>query len=364
MRADGVVQSLPVFYLHPDWTWPLPEDSEFIDQFSTFSRSLITEILKFNFFSNGVDNMVADIKASGITLSSGGITLFLIRQQDYVNTTDASLLEYHIIPGLYLAADFTPNALIATTNNGSSIRIVKYQDTLLINGYSKVTIKDLLLADAIIHILDAPLSLPVASTDACFTCYKDITILEDIATDPTLSQFYNFILNSPVTLAAPYTLLVPSNNIDFGGIATLNSYLEKNTTALQEYIQLLLFDGLMYPSMAQYQDVIKSISGFNYTLQYVDPATEKNQTYPTLSFITSTNTGSEGYAARPRSDGIYYVSTEYLFDFPVPPPPPAPEEEPAPEEPPKVAPPGSSADSNFLSNLFLLLGFLVVLFLQ
>jgi len=358
LRADGVVHSIPQFYLPPDWTWPKPSIAEFINQYDTFSQAIVTELIGFYF--NGLSKFIADIRTSGIKIP-GEVTVFLIRNNDYTTpNTDPSLIKYHFIPGQYLASELKLNEPIATTSDNESIRVVNYQDTLWVNGYSQITIPDIKLADATIHIIDFPMSLPAASDDPCVTCYKDVTILEDIATDPTLSSFYNFILNPPVELVSPYTIIVPSNvfSVDLGNIAKLNTYLSGNETALQEYIKNLLFDGLIFPAIALKDDEIPvlSISGFNYTVKYSD---QEN-----IVFITSDNTGSVPYPVRPRKDGNYIVIQEFLFNFPVPPPPPAPTPEPAAEKPPAVKPPDSAA--NYLSNLCLipLIGFLVVLFLQ
>jgi len=315
------------------------------------------------FYYNGVNNIVQDILNSGITIPTD-ITMFLIRNNDYATrATDPSLFEYHIIQGQYLADELPLSSSINTANNGSSIRIVNYQTTLWVNGFSAITIKDIKLGDGIIHIIDLLLSLPVAPADPCVSCFKDITILEDLAADTTLSSFYNFILNSPVTLVPPYTLVVPSNNIDFGKIAVLFGYLATNTTALQEYIQQVLFEGLLYPTVAftDYSFTELTISGFNYSFVYV-PA-DSLTSYPTISFVTNNNTGSASCVARPRKDGVYYVIGEYLFTFPVPPPPPSdtPLESPVPTG---TLPDGSNAVCNYQSILFLLLGYIVVLFLQ
>jgi len=360
MRANGVVHSLPVFYLPPGWTWPLPSVYEFITQFSSFNQDLVTSLM--GFYYNGVNNIVADIVTSGMTIPTD-TTVFLLRNIDYVTrTTDPTLFEYHFLPGQYLAADLPLDVLVNTVNNGSSIRIVNYQDTLWVNGYSSITIKDIVLADGIIHIIDLLLSLPVSPDDPCVSCFKDVNILDDIANDTTLSSFYAFILNSPVTLVPPYTLIVPSNNIDFGRIASLNAYLATNITALQEYMQQLLFDGLFYPTVAYNDFVIIELSvyGTNYSFVYV--AADTLASYPTVSFVTNNNTGSASCVARPRKDGVYYVIGEYLFTFPVPPPPPTvtPVVTPVPEGVPE----DSNAVCNYQSILFLLLGYIVVLFLQ
>jgi len=361
MRADGVVHSLPVFYLPPGWTWPKPSVYEFINQLGTFSQALVTELI--GFYYNGVNNIAADIVTSGVTIPSD-ITIFLIRNLDYVTrSTDPSVFEYHIIPGQYLVADLPMNVLINTVNNGSVIRIVKYTNTLWVNGYSSITISNIKLADGIIHIIDLPLTLPVALNDSCDSCFKDVTILEDLATDPNLSSFYGFIKNSPVSLVPPYTLIVPNNTIDFGRISTLFTYLGSNTTALQEYIQLCLFAGLLYPTVAfaDYYYFELTINGYNYSFEYVPADTITS--YPKISFVTPGNTGSASCVARPRSDGIYYVIGEYLFTFPIPPPPPT-------ETPsgtsgiPTGVPNPNSAVCNYQSILFLLLGYIVVLFLQ
>jgi len=128
-------------------------------------------------------------------------------------------------------------------------------------------------------------------------------------------------------------------------------------------MQNLLLDGSLYPTVAyqNFEITELSTSGFNYTIQYQDPAGV--DPYPTVSFITGTNQGSASIAARPRKDGVYYVLGEYLFNFPIPPPPPAPQDQPS-QVPTGVLPDNSSAASIHLSILFLLLGYLIVLFLQ
>lgn len=136
-----------------------------------------------------------------------------------------------------------------------------------------------------------------------------------------------------------------------------------NTTALQEYINQCLFSGFIYPTaaFADYSTIELTISGYNYTFVYVPADTPTD--FPTISFITNNNTGSASTGARPRKDGVYYVISEYLFTFPVPPPPPivSPVEAPAPTGIPN---PYSNAVCNYQSILFLLLGYIVVLFLQ
>jgi len=68
-----------------------------------------------------------------------------------------------------------------------------------------------MLDDGVIHIIDVVIELPKAPLDPCVSCFKQITIVEDVGNDTELSSFYQFLANSPVALTPPYTMFVPSD---------------------------------------------------------------------------------------------------------------------------------------------------------
>jgi len=305
--------------------------------------------------------MVAAFVSLNVTIPAG-FTLFLVRDQDYdaysaSGITDPNQLNYHILPKAYKLSQLPTDGTLITTETGQTVRFNVINGKTYINGRNQITNPDIQLSDGILHILDSVISLPAALNDPCTSCYKERTILEDVSNDTSLSTFYALLEISPVDLSnTPYSIYVPSNNFfTFGAIKNLDKYLTDNSTALGEFINLLLFGGAVYPVVAYNGDTPEiSIGGYTYTFQFLD--------YQTLNIITVDNPTGSSITARPRSDGVYYALDVYLFNFAVTPPPtPAPQPSTDKGPIPTGVNPNSALGST-ISVILLLLGSLVLFY--
>jgi hypothetical protein len=233
---------------------------------------------------------------------------------------------------------------------------------IYINGLVKIVAMDIMLSDAVIHIIDKVLTPPCPASLAvnCTVGLPvDLSIVDDLANDPLLVRFKAIIDMGPYSFPTPsYTLFAFQDLVfDFNFDANLESYLALNSTARKEWLDRVIIPGTYFPVAGLAGGV--NVTTVNDTEVYLLVDVPPGQR------ITLAGALPLAYSLpfKHRFDGVYYAFQQPLFsDFPVPPPPPpvipsAPVSGPVPHG---VPTPTGGAISSTISLLILFTTFIVL----
>lgn len=357
LRSNGVIQSINNYILPSDWVWPKPNPTEFITQYSTFNTDVLIDLGLFgsSFLISQITADISNLIASGLVIPDG-VSLFLIRNSIYSGFTnvDTDRLLLHIVEGAYTLADLPLDKELPTLNQ--TVRFVNYGGKTFLNGIAEITVSDIPLSGGTVFFVDQLLDLP---TPDCAYCFKDTTLMDDLATIPEASGFYTLLQKNLLVLTPPYTMIIPSDFVgSFGEKNPAYDYLFTNDTAALEFIRNVTFPGFIYPTVAKgiFTYTAESLSGTTYTFVYSDPTTVSFQT----DILPS---GTTSYYPQPRKDAVYYLVRDVLFETYIPPPPP-PDIAPITPSDSGEVPPGSAAYALNLCYSLLLLGLFVLFLIQ
>jgi len=248
--------------------------------------------------------------------------------------------------------EFVPNTNYPTADSSAaSLFITAYASNYYINGVVKVLRPDVTLKDTYIHIIDGPITKAAPAGDPCDYCQKLTTVAVDV--EKRFSKWYDLWSRS-TTLPKTGVTLFPTVNAYYDEEPNLYNYLWSNETAADEYLSKFIVTGIYYPNYALYFSSLTTIDGTVITISSFDAFKLVGYINVNYTLILS---------AAPRTDGISYEVDAKFIDFPFP-TPPAPEVAPDPPPIPEpMLPPQPASAVHFTFNLvFLVLGYLLVLF--
>jgi len=276
-----------------------------------------------------VTTWIGLIAASGVVIPDEELTIFLVWDKDAniePTSLDQPLVFYHMIPAQYTLATLPRDTLIPTLDSPASLRVVSYDNgkSTYVNGFGNITVSDIKLNKATVHIIETPFLLAPPCQPSDLTCttgdgWINTTIAEDLSTLSSCSIFVGIIQKAGITFPNPYTLFViPDDAFNYGPNGqTYKDYFTTNITAAQEYVKKFYCAGTIYPNIAKLADApVQSADGTVYTFSILagSKSVLVNQNFQGDAFI--------------RNDGVYYTvaiqDPTDLFPFDIPASPVAP----------------------------------------